>query len=97
MVNKMSRRFEWDKDKDLRNQKKHGVRFEEAIRVFQDASHVVIEDITHSHIEDRYFCLGKVDGRVLTVRFTLRDGKIRIFGAAYWRKGTKRYEQENKR
>jgi len=92
----MSRRFEWDDAKDLFNQRKHGISFEEATRAFYDVSHAVIEDVTHSTGESRYFCLGKIDGRILTVRFTLRDGKIRIFGAAYWRKGARRYEQENK-
>ena len=29
----------------------------------------------------------------MTVRFTWRDGQIRIFGAGYWRKGRKIYEQ----
>jgi len=32
---------------------------------------------------------------VLTVRFTYRDGIIRIIGAGYWRKGKTVYEQEN--
>jgi hypothetical protein len=31
---------------------------------------------------------------LLTIRFTYRDGKIRIFGAGEWRKGRKRYEEE---
>jgi hypothetical protein len=31
----------------------------------------------------------------MTVRFAHRGGKIRIFGAAFWRKGKKRYEKEN--
>lgn len=28
--------------------------------------------------------------------FTHRNGKIRVFGAGYWRKGKKCYEEENK-
>jgi len=43
-----------------------------------------------------YYCLGRVSDGVLTVRFTYRSGKIRIFGAGYWRKGKKIYEKENK-
>jgi hypothetical protein len=31
----------------------------------------------------------------MTVRFTYRKGRIRIFGAGYWRKGKKIYEQQN--
>ena len=40
---------------------------------------------------------GRLHGEyeIMTVRFAYRDGKIRIFGAAFWRKGKKRYEKEN--
>jgi uncharacterized DUF497 family protein len=55
---------------------------------------VIAEDLSHSSSEQRYFCFGEVDGGVMTVRFTWRAGRIRIFGAGYWRKGKKIYEQE---
>ncbi|ARD88086.1 hypothetical protein A3305_07180 [Rickettsia amblyommatis] len=42
--------------------------------------------------EKRYFCLGTVDGNILTVRFTFRDNHIRIFRAGYWCKGKRIYE-----
>jgi uncharacterized protein len=57
---------------------------------------VIAEDIGHSEAEPRYFCFGMVDGGVMTVRFTYRDDRIRIFGAGYWRKGKKIYEDENR-
>lgn len=44
----------------------------------------------------RYFCFGKVDDKVVTVRFTYRNGKIRIFGAGYWREGKAEYEKQKK-
>jgi hypothetical protein len=31
----------------------------------------------------------------VTVRFTYREGVIRIYGAGYWRKGRKIYEEAN--
>jgi hypothetical protein len=40
--------------------------------------------------------MGKVDGGIITVRFTFRNNTIRIFGAGYWRKGKKTYEEKNK-
>lgn len=43
-------------------------------------------------IGPRLFCVGMVDGRVMTVRFTYREGRIRIIGAGYWRKGRRAYE-----
>ena len=36
-----------------------------------------------------------VDEGIVTVRFTVRNNKIRIIGAGYWRKGKKIYEKEN--
>ncbi|MDR1422225.1 MAG: BrnT family toxin, partial [Coriobacteriales bacterium] len=40
--------FEWDKEKDLSNQKKHGVSFDEAKTVFYDPIARVIADPKHS-------------------------------------------------
>jgi len=79
----------------LANQVKHGVSFSEAQYAFADPNRVIAEDLTHSKKEKRYFCFGKVDAGVLTVRFTYRAGVIRIYGAGYWRKGKKTYEREN--
>ncbi|MCX6136671.1 MAG: BrnT family toxin, partial [Ignavibacteriales bacterium] len=45
---------------------------------------------------DRYYCFGKIDNTVVTMRFVYRNSKIRIIGAGYWRKGKQIYEKENK-
>lgn len=87
--------FEWDVKKDLLNQTKHGVSFAEAQYAFADPHRVIAEDLSHSKGEKRYYCFGKVRDGILTVRFTYRRGKIRIFGAGYWRKGKQIYEREN--
>lgn len=87
--------FEWDEDKNLSNQQKHGVSFEEAQHAFLDKRRVIAEDLKHSDHEKRYFCFGKVGGGVLTVRFTYREHVIRIIGAGFWRGGKKIYEEEN--
>lgn len=89
-------RFEWDTQKDLENQDKHGVSFAKAQYAFADPRRVIAEDLSHSGREKRYYCFGKVGGGILTVRFTYRGGVIRIFGAGYWRKGKAIYEHENK-
>ena len=88
--------FDWDTDKDAENQKKHGVSFSRAQYAFSDLQRVIAKDITHSKTEERFYCFGKVDGGVLTVRFTYRASVIRIIGAGYWRKGKAIYERENK-
>jgi uncharacterized DUF497 family protein len=88
--------FEWDSSKDLLNQMKHGVSFAVAQRVFADPQHILATDDSHSEKEQRYYCFGKVDGEIITVRFTRRNDKIRIFGAGYWRKGKQTYEEKNR-
>ncbi len=89
--------FEWSDLKDVENQEKHGVSFHEAQFAFLDESRVIAEDLEHSQIEKRYYCFGlnQQGNGILTVRFTYRSGRIRIFGAGYWRKGKKTYEQIN--
>ncbi len=87
--------FEWDDNKDKSNQKKHGVSFELAQLAFLDHQRIILKDLEHSSDEERFYCLGKVSDGILTVRFTYRSKKIRIFGAGYWRKGKKIYEKEN--
>jgi uncharacterized protein len=88
--------FEWDEEKNKGNQSKHAVSFVTAQQAFLDPHRVIAEDITHSTEEDRYYCMGRVGGGILTVRFTYRANVIRIYGAGYWRKGRKIYEEKNK-
>ena len=88
-------RFEWDPRKDAENQRKHGVAFAKAQYAFADPGHVIARDLDHSQTEERFYCFGKVDEAVLTVRFTYRASVIRIIGAGYWRKGKTIYEREN--
>lgn len=87
--------FEWDEEKDLENRAKHGVSFAEAQAAFADPNRIIHEDLEHSLLEKRFFCFGKVAGNILTVRFTHRGNSIRVFGAGYWRKGKKIYEEES--
>ena len=88
--------FEWDDNKDQFNQEKHGVSFYEAQRAFTDPDRVIAEDMAHSDVEKRYYCFGKIDDAVMTVRFTYRGNIIRIIGAGYWRRGKKIYEKAQK-
>ena len=89
--------FDWDETKNEENRKKHGVSFETAQHAFSDPKRVIAEDLDHSTgREKRYYCFGKVDEGIITVRFIYRGKSIRIIGAGYWRKGKKVYEQENK-
>ena len=87
--------FEWDDTKDRENQSKHGVAFSAAQLAFSDPNRVIAEDLEHSEGEKRFFCFGRVGEGILTVRFTCRENRIRIFGAGYWRRGKAIYEKEN--
>jgi uncharacterized DUF497 family protein len=88
--------FEWDENKNNSNIEKHGISFEYAQQAFLDTKRIIAEDVKHSiESEKRYFCFGKVEDVVITVRFTIRQNVIRIFGAGAWREGRKIYEQEN--
>ena len=86
--------FEWDDNKNLDNMQKHNISFEEAQMAFFDSKRVIIKDDKHSLDEDRYFCLGEVEKGIVTVRFTMRNNNIRIFGAGFWRSGRKEYERQ---
>lgn len=89
--------FEWNETKNKENIRKHDVSFYQAQYAFFDKQRLIIEDLDHStDHEKRYFCIGKIDDGIITVRFTYRNKKIRIFGAGFWRKGKKTYEQENR-
>ncbi len=86
--------FEWNESKNAENITKHRLSFYEAQDAFFDKNRVILLDTKHSSNEKRYFCIGKTTkGGITTVRFTIRNSRIRIIGAGYWRKGKKIYEQ----
>ena len=51
-------RFEWDETKNLINQEKHKISFEEAKTIFYDIEALVIDDPEHSEEEERFIILG---------------------------------------
>ena len=87
-------RFAWDPFKEVLNIKKHGVDFTTASNAFWDPGRKIYTDAKHSDKEERYFCVGKVGDKILTVRFVYRGREIRIIGAGCWRKGKRYYEKE---
>jgi uncharacterized protein len=76
-------RVEWDQAKSIANQKKHGVSFTEAERLFTSGvDYLEIFDEAHSIDEDRFIAVGPVASRILLVVFTERDGDtVRIISA----------------
>jgi len=97
-------RFEWDEAKNLSNQRKHGVSFEEASQVFWDPLFVSVKDCVEGD-EQHWRTYGEVEGRLLMmVAHTVREEDeagnlrevIRIISARFaTRKERQRYEDEN--
>ncbi len=87
--------FCWSAAKERINILRHAMSFREAIGAFSDPHRILAKDDKHSKEEERLFCIGRSNGRVVTVRFTYRGKLVRIFGAGFWRKGRKLYEETN--
>ncbi|MGA8075995.1 MAG: BrnT family toxin [Xanthobacteraceae bacterium] len=73
--------FEWDDAKAAQNYADHGVTFDAAKLVFNDPFGIERFDDREDYGEDRYIIIGMVDGRILLVVYTLRNGAIRIISA----------------
>ncbi len=76
--------FEWDSEKAASNFRKHGIRFDEAVTIFQDEV-LTIED-TASHGELRELSFGRLEGEaggavVVCVVHTDRADRVRIISA----------------
>ena len=86
--------YEWDPNKEKSNFRKHGIKFADAVGVFEDENAITIEDDDAK--EDRFITIG-MDflSRILVVVYTFRDIVIRIISA---RKATARerkmYEEQ---
>jgi uncharacterized DUF497 family protein len=73
--------FEWDPAKAKLNFRKHRVRFEEAVAVFDDPYAIAIADEAEAS-EERFVGIGMgALGRVLVVVYTYRGDNIRIISA----------------
>ena len=59
-------KFEWDEAKNLSNQQKHGLSFEEATEVFRDPLHVSVQDRIEIG-EERWRTFGMVRGVLLVM------------------------------
>jgi uncharacterized DUF497 family protein len=87
--------FEWDTGNENKNAK-HDVTTAEAEQVFLNEPLVVMDDIKHSDLEQRFHALGQTsEGRLLHVTFTIRTTRIRVISARdMHRKERAVYEQE---
>ncbi|WP_312413017.1 BrnT family toxin [Pseudescherichia sp.] len=93
----MPTEFEWDVNKAKSNLRKHGIRFEDAVLVFDDPRHLSMQD-RYENGEHRWQTIGLVHGIVVilvahTIRFESGEEVIRIISARKAdRKERNRYE-----
>jgi uncharacterized DUF497 family protein len=73
--------FEWDENKNRLNQKKHGIRFEDVIHIFEDGNRIEQPDERNAYGEKRWKTIGLVYGIVFSVIYTFRNVAIRIISA----------------
>lgn len=74
--------FEWDPAKATLNFRNHGVRFQEAMAVFDDPYAVAVADDEADPSEERFIGIGLgALGRILVVVYTYRGDNIRIISA----------------
>lgn len=78
-------RFEWDEDKSLANQRKHGVSLEEAAELFTSGrDYLELFDDQHVEAEDRYLAVGPIRrGLVLVVWTERTENVVRIISARW--------------
>lgn len=90
--------FEWDENKAISNESKHGIGFSEASTIFGDPLELTISDPDHSFGEYRFISIGRSSmGNLLAVSYTERQQNlIRIISCRRVTKQEKRYyEQSN--
>ena len=78
-------RFVWDESKNIRNQKRHDVSFEQASTLFtRGDEYLEIFDEAHSYDEDRFIAIGPIpQGMVLVVYTEQEDDVLRIISARF--------------
>ncbi len=73
--------FEWDDAKARTNIARHGVAFEAARDAFNDPFAMDWLDDREHYGEVRHVTLGTVNGRLLSVSYTIRNDRIRVISA----------------
>jgi uncharacterized protein len=75
----------WDETKNLANQAKHGVSFEEASELFSSGDeYLEIFDEAHSEEEERFIAIGPIRRGVVLVVWTEQDEDTTRIISARW-------------
>lgn len=86
--------FEWDENKNLKNQSKHGISFKLAKEIFDDFTLTALDD-REAYGELREISIGSVRGLlILVVVHTERNGNQRIISARKALKQERKYYEQ---
>ena len=90
--------FDWDDGNFYKNEKKHGITWQEIEEVFFNKPLIVNEDEKHSQQEARCLSLGITNkGKMLFVAFTKREEKLRVISARLMNKKERIYYEKAQR
>ena len=71
--------FDWDSDKNALNQRKHKMRFEDAIKIFANENELVTRFNGIVNGEDRWQSTGMIAGTVILVIHTIEENGTEFF------------------
>jgi uncharacterized DUF497 family protein len=77
--------FEWDHQKSIANAAKHGISFEEAVKLWEDQNGIIVYQRLQDG-EDRYCLIAQLEQKCWCAVFTLRKGKVRLISVRRCRK-----------
>jgi uncharacterized DUF497 family protein len=87
--------FEWNREKAVENETKHGVSFDEAATVFDDPLATTAADLAHSFDEERFITFGlSIRRRLLAVAHSDHGDIIRIISARTMTSGERALYEE---
>lgn len=86
-------RFEYDPDKSASNLVKHGINFDEAQLVWQDAN--ALEIRAKSDTENHFALIGRIDDKLWIAFYTYRGDTIRLISVRRTRENEKRIYDES--
>jgi hypothetical protein len=76
--------FEFDPEKSVANREKHGIDFQQAQAIWDDADYIAIPLMTTDEV--RFMVIGMFEGKVWSVIITYRGESIRIISVRRSRK-----------
>jgi uncharacterized DUF497 family protein len=84
--------FEYDHNKSHSNKYKHGIDFEEAQALFDEA--MVTLSVNHIMDEVRFVAINKLGTKYFTIIYTYRDDNIRLISTRRSRKNEEKAYEE---